>query len=451
MPVEDVTTAISDHKARIDNYALFRDYDEGRHQYPFATQAFRKRYEWLIKRSRANLMPAVVEGFSNLVRVKSWVGAGAERAAELAETTDLTGALSMAVRESWLTGDGYVLAWPGLDGRVRPWFHRASQVAYKADPEDPARFAWVAKIWTDAKYGRVNVYYPDRVERWVTVSRVHEKDTSPVTWPDAARAWVPFDRDGQADTIRHPYGRVPWVHLPRDPREQGGHGHSILQDAIPVQDALNHAMAALVTNTEKFAAPTRALLNYVSEAKLDPVTGQFTMPKLDVDDTKNTILGVEGPGPLTQLDPPDSENLTRVLEHWGSWIARVVGMPASDIVPDLGNIPSGASLRVLAARRTAKVRDYTDLATARVADLMGLLGVEDARPVWHDPAPRDETEELAAAQARQDLGFALDDNLMEMGYSESDRARITGGAAREQALIGRVAREAFMAGEDTVL
>ena len=38
--------------------------------------------------------------------------------------------------------------------------------------DDPDAFLWVAKLWTAGRYGRVNVYYGDRVLRWTTTAPV---------------------------------------------------------------------------------------------------------------------------------------------------------------------------------------------------------------------------------------------------------------------------------------
>ena len=136
------------------------------------------------------------------------------------------------------------------------------------------------------------------------------------------------------------------------------------------------------------------------------------------------------------------------MEAYGSWMARVVGVPASDIVPDLGNIPSGASLRTLVSSRTARVRDYTQDISPQVARLATLLGIPDVWPVWEDPTPTDDTERLDAALKRQDLGYTLQDNLIEAGHDPERAKEIADNARAESANIGALAAAAFRAGQD---
>lgn len=453
MPIADVITAVKDHKARAKTVSLYRDYDKGNHRYPFASDAFKKDYLWVLQNARENMCPAVIRSFTDLVAIQAWAGAGAKDAAKVAEDLRLTRVINLGVREAHRTGDSYVLAWPNSQGVVRPWYHRADQVAYKVSDDDPDEFDWLAKLWviesgTDIGKGRVNVYYADRVERWITQGKVQQDENTAADWPTGDTSYQPFTGEDGGETIRHEFGRVPWTHLAFDADTQGGHGRSVLRDVVPLQDGLNKSLADLIVGSESFARPLRALMNYQPEVSIDPNTGKAVQEKLEFDPTKQSILGVRGNGPLTQLDPPDATKLTAVQEAFAQKIARVVGIPPTDILPDLGNVPSGASLRVLAGRRTNAVRDFEQDNTAAIVRLMALLGVEDAVPEWVDPAPMDGTEEIEIAQSKRDLGYPLAEVLPDLGETPPDIQRIVNGATAEEANIGRVAAAAFRAGQD---
>lgn len=361
--------------------------------------------------------------------------------------------MNLGVREAHRTGDGYILTWPDSTGVVRPWYHRADQVAYKPSDDDPEEFDWVAKLWTidagpDTGKGRVNVYYADRVERWITQGKVRHDDTTAPDWPDGATSYLPYTGEDGGETIFHTFGRVPWVHLTFDADTQGGHGRSILRDVIPLQDGLNKSVADLIVGSEGFARPLRALMNYTPDVRIDPATGKPVEQKLEFDPTKQSILGVRGPGPLQSFDPPDATRLTAVQEAFAMKIGRVVGIPPTDVLPDLGNVPSGAALRVLASRRTNAVRDFEQDNTAALARLMSLLGADGAYPEWVDPAPIDGTERLEIAQAKLDLGYPLAEVLPDLGEDPDDITRIVEAKTAEDAEVGRVAVEAFRRGQD---
>ena len=447
MPVADVLSALADHVKRAPDYDLFRDYEEGRHKYPYATPKFREKFGWILKQARLNACYTVRSNFTDLVQIQAWSGAGADAANALAETTDLDMVIDLTINESFRCGDGYILVWPGKDGQRRPWYHRADQVGYRLDPEDPTTFDVVWKIWVDRNgYGRVNLYFQDSLERWVTTGAVRQDPEQVVSWDGVtqATAWAPFNADGEKEVQGHDFGQVPWVHLPFDPQTQGGHGRSILRDVVPLQDGLNHAVHATLVNTERYADAIRALMNHQPNTTIDPTTGRQRTDKLDVDETRNSILAFPGEGPLTQLTPPDSSNILSVKRDWMTDIAITSGIPISDIAPELGNIPSGVSLRVLATRRTNTVRAYTKANTGRLSTLMALLGVADAVPEWMEAAPMDDTERLANAQARLDLGYPLAEVLPDLGEDVDDIARILEATAAEQAQ----AVAAFRAGQE---
>lgn len=455
MPISDVPLAVADHQARAPGYRLYRDYDRGKHLYPYATPAFKAKFDWLLRQARANKCHMVVRNFADRVSLSAWSGSGAKRADEVAEQIGLRKVLNLATKESWRTGDAYVLAWPGRDGVVKAHYHRADTAGFKLSEDDPDAADWFYKIWVDAAgYGRVSVYYPDRLERYVTRQVIRQQGTTSVVWPEDVSAYQAVtDEDGEVivygtQGVPDFGGRIPWIHMPLEPEEQGGHGRSVLTDVVPLQDGLNHTLAALIVGVEQFGAPLRALMNHQPQVLIDPKTGKPTEEVLRFDETRNKIFGVRGPGPFTQLNPPDSTNLLRVLEWFSSEIANEVGIPVSDISPDLGNIPSGTALRVLAAHRTAAVNDYTETITPAVSGLMWLLGVEDAWPTWADPAPTDEKERWEIAVQQQDAGVSFQEAMRGMGKDQADIDRILAEKAAEGANVGRLAVEAFRQGQD---
>lgn len=447
MPVADVLTAVTDHLARAGDYDLCRDYEEGRHAYPYATPKFRRKFGWILKQARLNACYTVRSNFTDLAQIQAWSGAGADAANTLAETTDLDMVIDLAINESFRCGDGYVLAWPGKDGTPRPWYHRADQAGFQLDPEDPSVLDVAWKVWVDRSgHGRVNLYYADRVERWATIAKIRQDGAVGVSWDAAKRetGWVPYNADGEAEEQPHDFGQVPWIHLPFDPQTQGGHGRSILRDVIPLQDNLNQAVHSIIVMTEKFADSTRFLMNHQPDVSIDPTTGRQRDSQVKIDEDRDSIVGVRGPGPLTQLTPPDSSNIIAVKRDWMTDIAITAGIPISDIAPDLGNIPSGVSLRVLATRRTNMIRAYTKANTGKLSTLMDLLGVQDAFPEWVDPAPQDDTERLANAQAKLDMGYPLAEVLPDLGEDSDDIERILKAADAEN----RRAVQAFRARQE---
>jgi len=456
VPVADVVTAITDWKTRIDTIGLYRDYDEGRHRWgQFATAAFLKKYQWVLENSRENLCPVAISAFCDKLSITGWDGPGATQAAQLADDLNLRRIANLVHTESYRSGDGYVLVWPMADGTRKPIFHRSQNVVPWPSQDDPDTLDWVAKIWLDKTgYGRCNIYYPDRAERYATAAQLRPTSTVTVakdTWPVQETSWLPFDGDGEPDTVSHDFDRVPWEWFPRAAPDQGAHGVSILRDVIPLQDALNKSVADMIVADESFAAPLRALMNYQPEVTIDPKTGKATEKALSYDETRNRIFGVKGPGPLTQLDPPDASKLIVVQDAWALKIARVIGIPAYYMAQSSGDVPSGESLRVLTSRLTAGVANSQEDFTDPWSGVLDLLGVPDATPQWAPAAPLDEAEQMTMAKTKHDIGYPLSEIARDLGEDPDSVQRILDGRDAEDAqalTAGDVAVQRFRDGQD---
>ena len=454
MPVADVVAAVQEHLDRRDDIVLARDYDEGRHRYTFASPTFLRKYLWVIENSRENLCPAVLAAFADGVDIQGWQGAGMDVATETFHdrALGLRKIQNLVNREAFRSGDSYALVWPNDRNEDRVWYHRADQVVPMPDPDDPSRLLWAAKLWVARGYGRVNVYYDDVVERWVTPNPVTVKGSQNLpAYPAHPEAWHRFDGDDEADTIPHEYGQTPWAWWTFDATSQGGHGRSILRDVIPLQDALNKSIADLIVAGESISNPLRAILNHESKSTINPNSGEVEEEKVEYDETRNRLLGIKGKGPLVQLPATDPSGLLRVQDAFALKMARVVGVPAYYFTEMSGDVPSGESLRVLSQRRTSALRDYQQDSTGPWQDVMGLLGIEDTEPVWSDVAPQTEEERQEGAKVRHDLGYPLEQTMRYLGEDEDTRKRVHDERRNEEeasATAGRAALEAWRRGED---
>lgn len=433
--LDAVTRAVKERSNRAPEYDKYRDYEEGRHLAPYMTPAFRKRFDWVARNSRLNLCEMIRSSFTDLVQLTGWEGDRAEAAQEHAAATGLARTVSLAVNESWRSGDAYILAWPDANGVMRGWYHRADQVYFTPDPERPGEMLTAVKLWVQGKYARANVYTRDRVHRYISTGVAKHAGQDYVTWETLAQenSWAPYEADGDPAEIPHSFGRVPWVHLPYDARTEGGHGRSILRDAIPVQDSINHAVYSLIVATESVADPVNLLFNYQAQVTVDPATGLPAEKPLKIDTTASKLVGVQGPGPVSQLAAPTPDGLIAIKRDGVKSMAQVVGLPETDISPEIGDVPSGAALRILSAKRTAKVRTYTADITPALSDLMGLLGFEGVTPSFSDPAPVDPSERYDEALKLLDLGLPFTEILRHLGKSQAEIDRIMEAKATEGA------------------
>lgn len=123
--------------------------------------------------------------------------------------------------------------------------------------DDAWQPVYAAKRWTvDAGAGagrlrRLNLYYPDRIERYVSTT--------------AAPFWQPYRADGDwivpwLDREGQPLG-IPAVHFCN--RDQGTpYGVSEISDVIPLQDALNKLLIDLIAVADTNAFPLLVALGF---------------------------------------------------------------------------------------------------------------------------------------------------------------------------------------------
>lgn len=450
MPLEHVTSAINEWKTRSAIYRIYEDYYAGRHQLKFATRDWLSKYagqmlEGQVMSIRENLCPAVVTGFTDSIAIDSW-GAGSD--IEDAQLEGLSRLLGYVKRESWKTGDAFVLVWPDAAGKPRPVFQRARNMVPHVDSLNPAVLDRCAKIWVDETtgLGRVSIYYADRIERWETCEKLVSEAGSISEMPATANAWrEATDTDGFA--IPHQFDAVPVCWFKLDADDPAEHGVSILNDVIPLQDGLNSSLAHILVNQEAYSRPFWYLLNFMLETSpANPylLDSQTSPVRQMFDRTTQSIVTHDGPGPFGQLDPPDLTRLLQVQEAFKVKICAVVGIPAYTMQAEIGNVPSGSALRTLEHRRTDRVKTWQADAEPVLRGMKQLLGMGDGPVEWTPIANLDELERWQIAETKLSLGYSLEDILTDLG--EPDVAGVL--ARAEQAATRNAASmaQAFLDG-----
>ena len=448
MAVDAIPGIIATYSSRIADYQLYRDYHAGRHRDAFASQKFRRHFQWVLDAARENLIPASVASHANRLRIKTW---GDETAEALAAQLGLGRLARLVHDEMLLCGDAYTVVWYGRDGQPRPVFHRADQIIPQVDDQEPDKLASAAKLWIDRAtgYGRITIYYPDRLERYTTTSRLADPKTSssePVVWPTQTAQWQPLDLDDAPAEEPHGFGAVPVCWWKCLPESQYSPGRSLIRDVIPPQDELNKLTADALVASERIALPLRYLLQTAGnegQPVWDPAAGEFRRPQQEFRLTKDDILLSPAAGPAGEFPAPDAAKLVALQERAERKIARILGLPRHYFGEGGTTVASGESLRTDSARLASSIEWLQADATPVWRGLGQLLGL-DITPQWVDPVPVDTSERLANAQTRQALGYAMEDAIREVG--DPDPAGIVQRATAAQAASEQALGRALAAG-----
>jgi len=344
--------------------------------------------------------------------------------------------------EQGITGDSYGVVYfdaapPLGTGLPRIWPNKADVMRVRYD--DDGRIILAAKSWLvtaagpDQNKRRLTFYTPTEIIRLITQGKAEAE------LPKALAQYTLFSEVnflGQPiqNPVVHGLGRVPVVHYPNNAPMVGDFGISELKDVIPLQDALNKAIADMLVAMEYNAFPQRYAIGI--DAPEPDELGRKRLP------------WKAGPGEVwystkeqAKFGSFDAGQLAPFLEVQESFdmkIARVSGTPVHWLLMS-GNFPSGESLKTADAPFTAKIRDRQRSNGAAHAEALQmqfqLMGVTEPlmiEPEWESAEPRSQREQVELGKIMADAGLPLEIVAKAMGLAEDEIAMITASAEQER-------------------
>lgn len=447
----DLKTAVRRYNRKRPTYDTFRAYSRGNHQLKFVDPSFAKEYPDL-KSIRENLCGAVIDSFVDKLSVESWGNPANDK---IADELGLARILNVAESEAFRCGTAYIILAKRPDGTDMPITQRADQVVAVTDEFALDRIGQAFRFWIDSdNYPRISHYYDDIWVQDLMGTQPMKTDDNGVIldadFPEGEEQWQELSNG------KHGYRVTPVLQYKQGSQDAFDDGLSILTDVIPLQDALNKELADSIVLSSSYARPFWYLLNYMPKQVGNPLLaaqqlatalGQLTPDQIanysgpeegsrptdpsKFDRTRQKIFTSDSPGPMGQLDPPDIIKLLDVQDRFALKIARVVGMPSYYLTQTSGDVPSGASLRVLAERMTARVGRFQLDAEPVNKGLGELLGMQNVSIDWKESAPLDELERVTIANVKlNQLGYTMEDAITVL--SEPDAADIVKRARAEK-------------------
>lgn len=318
--------------------------------------------------------------------------------------------------ETLKSGDGYVFVWPDPDTGLpmldpNPAFLVTVQYSEtKRGQIDKAAKAWKA----NDGYGRLNLYYPNRIEKFITNAKLQDFDGT--LRPDTYRV-------SDDPTVPNQYGQVPVFHF-RNNAGVGKFGVSELKAAIPCQDRLNKTIIDSMVVGEEHSLPVRYALGF--EFPTDPQSGKPIMPFGPGD----WWLSRQKDAQLGQLESAELTQFMSTATDARLAIARVTRTPLHYFINHTGEPPSGESLKTEEAPLTAKVRDRQISFGNTWEDVfrfaLKIAGTNTRlEAIWANTQPRDDTAEIENQIRKvEGLAFSKKSALRELEYSDDEIAVI---------------------------
>lgn len=170
----NIEKAIEDLRINSRRYTKLERYYRGLHELSFATEKFVNAFGSQFREFAMNLCPAVCDAVKDKLKITGFAVEEGRADAELLAAR-IWGENRMSLRsgevhkEALKNGDAYVIVWPDAEGRARIYPNKAESICVSYDEETPGRIVSAAKFWRESdKHTRLNLYFPDRIERYVT-------------------------------------------------------------------------------------------------------------------------------------------------------------------------------------------------------------------------------------------------------------------------------------------
>lgn len=343
-------------------------------------------------------------------------------------------------------GDAYVIVWPstttdadadGIDG-VNIFYNSPQSVRVFYDPENPQIKSFAVKQWVLAgpKRVRVDLYYPDRIEKyWSKPGVLHPKPDDMVRFYDADDPDDEQDIDQGSGWPRpNPFGELPVFHFRNDdpygrPEHEGFYG---------AQDSLHKLVVSHMAGVDYQAFPQRYALadgtadsselaagdEDVFEFGLDTgATSRAGDPQSQLSADPGAVWWLQGVKGAGQFDAADPAVFTDPMTLYLRFGALITDTPLSRLDPT-GAVESGESRRAAEAPFTKKVEDrqvgYGDTWAEVFAFGLKILGIPDADVSvhWKSPATVDDAEGWKTLLMKLESGLPPKQAFMEAGYTQ---------------------------------
>lgn len=430
------------------SYTLAGDYFEGRVQEVFSSRKLRQLLGPTGYRYRVNFARTPVDVLLERTTMNAIEGSDAGAVDLLTQVWDAN-ELGLEAkdlhRRVYEYGDAYILAWPSdeLAGGVEAYCHDPHNVRVFYDVQRPRVKSHAVHTWVEkggeanglgpGLWQRVNIYFPEYVEQWVTSQRIDVEGRVTTDVRLTERVFVPYSSEDGEGVVDNPTpGIIPVFHF-RNGRPYGRPEHT---DAYGPQDMINKLNITMMSSVDFAGFPQRYVL---TDSSLEPTSEDaFGMP--EDPRIENELPGLDadsdlqaGPGEtwvlsgaklsVGQFQVADTSNFLDASSAMIRQMASVCDIPAY-YFDSSGQMPSGESFRRAEAPLNKKLDDRLALLGVTWNEFFDYCLAVNNRPAsdshiaWQPPEVYSDSESWETAKAQQEAGVDKVQTLIERGYSQ---------------------------------
>jgi hypothetical protein len=405
-------------KERRDWYGSYREYYDGDHDTQLTDRQRAYLEVKLDEEFNCNYCPIVVDALAERLSVVGF-DSGNDALNKLLwdwwQQNRMDGLAGIIHTATVRDGDGYVITeWDEANNRPRwvhePAFDGTDGVEVRYSREQRGVPAYAVKYWRaeserpeDAGYlRRMNLYYPDRVEKYASDER------------SAGGDWQLLSTEPWVDGNGEPLG-IPVHHFKH--RDQGwDYGQSELKSVVPMQNALNKAVIDLIAAADNSAFAILYMLG-------DTLNAPTLTPGSVVSSMNATTFG--------RIAGEDLTPLIRLKDSFAMEVARLTRTPLHYFQIS-GERPAEGTLKqeevgLVSKAQKAQVdfgNTWEDALRMgiRLANTFGtgyaLDETATLSTLWDNAQTRDEDAEVLRAVGKKNLGIPEEVLWAELGYTQ---------------------------------
>ena len=396
--MNDVQVLVTALAAKKWHYDKLWAYYDGQQPLVYSSRKLREIFSGLDARFTQNWCAVVIDSLLDRLELRSPTVVNDPQAtamlADLWQRTGLVDEVFGVHEDVAVTGEGFVIAWPGADGEPEA-FHNDARLCHALyDGENPRRMRVAAKWWqTDEGKVRLTLYYADRLEYYE--SKRPYKDGE-VASADA------FGLLGETPMAENPFGVLPVFHF----RSSRRVAKSQLANVTEIQDAVNKLLADMMVAAEFGAFPQRYVISGAG------IVGLRNNPN-EIWDLAASEQGMQATQ-AGQFTATDLNNYIQAINKLSADIGIITRTPRHYFYAQAGD-PSGEALLAMEAPLNKKALRLQGMMTptwgSLAAFLLQMRGVDvPAVDVWagyDDAATVQPMTQAAIIKARVESGMSL--------------------------------------------
>jgi hypothetical protein len=328
-------------------------YYRGEHRLWFGPTQAQVVYRRLLSESRSNWAELIVDAVNERLRVVGFrFPATGDLDADLQAWDDVWQTNNLDARsdeihvEALVWGTAYCLCWPDDIGDVHITAEHPSECITYAPAADRHQTTMGLKRWCDDNgYWHATLYTPAFIYKYTADQGTGTAGTMPPTG-----SWSPREVNGEPWPLPNPFGVVPMIEFPNNPRLLTGGRSELSGGAIEMMDRINETVFNRMLAAQ-FSAFRQKWISGM-EIPRDPETGTPVEPfraavdRLWMTENPDAKFGEFGEASL--------ENYIAAAEADIAHLASITRTPAYYLLPR-GQMPSGEALKAAETGLVKKV------------------------------------------------------------------------------------------------